>query len=303
MVGKIMGGIPKSLTAKQEQMFVDYDARRLGEGRKLTDKQLAEWGSLYSRKNAKCVLTDGAKKELTKIVYQTLIKRSSRLKNKYLDKGIQVEDNSITTLSNVFGKLLIKNKVRKENDFFSGECDINKNEIIDIKSSWSFETFPMHDDVIKTSGYEWQLDCYMDLYGVKKSRLAYVLENTPHALLEGDIKKNHYNYSLFDGNGNILNDEAKDFVVELVCNQIFTTKGLIDFCNYSSLIELDWFEGVFIEIPEEMRVKIFEHPYDPKRIALIKEMIGLAREYMNEVLMSIPDNFKRLTELKNSLVA
>jgi len=52
-----------------------------------------------------------------------------------------------------------------------------------------------------------------------------------------------------------------------------------------------------------MRIKVFAHDYCEKRNSQLKTMIGLARDYMNEILLSIPDNQKKLIELKEMQIA
>lgn len=297
---KIMGGIPKPLTERQLETYQNLLERHNGEGKKLTVKQVETLGSLSEKKNAKCKLSDAAKKELVKIVFETLTKRSNKIKAKYLDKGIQQEDKSITTYSNVLDKLLLKNKTRKTNDFFTGECDNAQDKIRDIKTSWSFESFPLMDEVIKNSGYEWQLDCYMDLWQLKESELVYCLVDTPERLLNDELKRLDWKHNILNNEGEVNSEEGKQLLIETVCNHIFTFKGLEAFCNKNSIVQLEWFEGVFREIPEEMRVKIFNHSYCEKRNAQLKEMIALARDYMNNILLSIPDNQKKLIELKET---
>ncbi|CAM1370479.1 conserved hypothetical protein [Tenacibaculum litopenaei] len=297
----IMGGVPKPLTPRQQATHDSLLERYNNpEAKPLTVTQLGTLGSLIEKKNAKCTLTDGAKKYLEQLVYEHLTKRSSKIKAKYLDKGIQKEDKSFTTYSNVIDKLLIKNKVRKQNDFFNGECDNAQSKIRDMKTSWSYESFPLTDTAIKNKAYEWQLDCYMDLWELKEAELVYVLVDTPTRLLNDELKRLDWKHNVYDQEGNIKDDIGRDLVVETVCNHIFTEKGLEAFCQESSLqVQLDWFKGVFVEIPEEMRVKVFHHAYCSVRNSQLKEMVKLAREYMDTVLMSIPENQKKLVELKS----
>ena len=85
----IMGGIPKPLKANQEKTYTDLKTRHNDpQAKKLTEKQIQTLGSLSEKKNAKCTLTDGAKKYLEKLVYEELTRRSSKIKAKYLDKAI-----------------------------------------------------------------------------------------------------------------------------------------------------------------------------------------------------------------------
>lgn len=299
-VVNIMGGVPKPLTENQEKTLNSLRLRHEGEGKPLTLKQVETLGGLLARKNDKCKLTDSSKKYLEKLVYEALTKRSSRIKAKYLDKGIQREDKSITTYSNVLDTLLLKNKERKTNAFFNGECDNAQGIIRDIKTSWSYESFPLMDLSIKNKGYEWQLDCYMDLWNLKKSELVYVLVDTPTRLLNDEAKRLDWKHNILDAEGNVRDENGKQLLVELVCNHIFTTEGLKQFCANSSTVNIEWFEGVFVEIPEEMRVKVFHHSYCEVRNKQLKQMVVLAREYMNKVLLSIPDNQKKLIELKTN---
>ena len=108
-IGHIMGGLPKPLTDKQADLFNAYSDRKNGIGKPLTNKQLAEWGSLYTKKTAKPKLTDGSKKYLEELVWQTLTSRSKKLQAKYLDKGIQCEEKSFTLHSEVVDVLFTLN--------------------------------------------------------------------------------------------------------------------------------------------------------------------------------------------------
>jgi hypothetical protein len=170
--------------------------------------------------------------------------------------------------------------------------------IRDIKTSWSFESFPLMDEVIKNSGYQWQLDCYMDLWNMKQSELVYCLVDTPTKLLNDEIKRTCWKNDLLNQEGELKDDNGKEFLIETVCNHIFTFKGLEAFCEQSSILEKEWFEGVFVEIPEEMRIKVFKHEFCETRNSQLKEMISLARDYMDDILLTIPDNMKALIELK-----
>lgn len=297
-IGNIMSGLPKQLTPKQEELFQDYTLRKNGEGRVLTDKQLSEWGSLYAKKNEKPKLTDGSKKYLEQLVWEHLTGRSKKLQAKYLDKGIQCEEKSFTLHSEVTNTLFIKNKERKANKYFSGECDNSQNGIIrDIKSSWEYNTFPLRENDIPSSIYEWQLDVYMDLWGLKKSELVYCLVDTPFRLIEDELKRFDWKYNIFDNEGNARN-ESIDLIVEIVSNHLYTEKSLEEFCQQSNSVNIEWFKGVFKEIPKEIRIKIFKHNYSEKRNNQLKIMVKLARDYMNLLLEGLGDSIINLNNNK-----
>jgi hypothetical protein len=292
-----MAGTPKPLTEKQEELFNAYEARRKGEGRKLTDNQLADWGELYKKKHAKCKLTKGAKTFLEGLVFEELTRRSEKINSKYIEKGLAAEEKSLTLYSNYREALIIKNKERKTNDYFTGEADIARYKIRDIKTSWSWKTFPLRVNEIPNPMYEWQLDVYMDLWRLKRSELIYCLVDTPEKLIHDELRRLNWQQNIFQGDGNIFESKI-DLVVETICNLIFTEKALEKFCNNSSSIYLKWFEGKFKEIPEEIRIKIFKHNYCKKRNQQLKETVVLARQYMNEVLEGIGGNALMLQQIE-----
>jgi len=130
-------------------------------------------------------LSATCKTYLKELVKEDLFMYRSSIDSKYLTKGIEVEDTSIDLYNEVYGTLYLKNTERLENDFIQGECDINGDDvIIDIKSSWSLETFPAAPEDINNKDYEWQLRGYMWLYNKPKAELAYCMVDTPDHLLK-----------------------------------------------------------------------------------------------------------------------
>ena len=111
--------------------------------------------------------------------------RRKQLDNKYLDKGNDVENESIDYIwqSLNLGKLS-KNEKTYENEFMIGTPDIvTKDLVIDVKNSWDCFTFPLFDKEIPNKDYYYQLQCYMHLTGKKKAKLIYTLMNTPEDLI------------------------------------------------------------------------------------------------------------------------
>jgi hypothetical protein len=139
-------------------------------------------------------LSETAKSEMIKIAKEDFYGYSSQMTNKYVEKGIEVEDKSIELLSLVKFAKYIKNKWRVSNDFLTGECDINdeaNDEIIDIKSSWSLETFPALPSDINIKDYEMQLRGYMMLYERSKASVCYCMVSTPEGLTMYENKLLH----------------------------------------------------------------------------------------------------------------
>ena len=130
-------------------------------------------------------LSAGCKTYIKELVKEDLFGYKSTIDSKYLTKGIDMEDTSIDLYNEVHGTLYLKNTERLSNEFITGECDINaEDKIIDIKTSWSLETFPPSPEDINNKDYEWQLRAYMWLYNKPKAELAYCMVNTPDYLLK-----------------------------------------------------------------------------------------------------------------------
>ena len=109
----------------------------------------------------------------------------TELTNKYVLKGIHQEQDSIDLLNAVRFENYKKYEHRAENEWLTGSCDIITEElIIDIKSSWSLETFPATNYELKDlSEYEWQGRAYMWLYDRPRFELCYVMVSTADELL------------------------------------------------------------------------------------------------------------------------
>jgi len=130
-------------------------------------------------------LSAGCKTYIKELVKEDLFGYKSTIDSKYLTKGIDMEDTSIDLYNEVHSTLYLKNTERLSNEFITGECDINaEDKIIDIKSSWSLETFPPSPEDISNKDYEWQLRAYMWLYDKPKAELAYCMVSTPDYLLK-----------------------------------------------------------------------------------------------------------------------
>ena len=140
------------------------------------------------------VLSETAKSEMIKIAKEDFYGYSSQMTNKYVEKGIEVEDKSIELLNTIKLANYKKNTERLTNDFLTGECDINdekNDEIIDIKSSWSLETFPALPSDINIKDYEMQLRGYMMLYNRSKASVCYCMVSTPEGLTMYENKLLH----------------------------------------------------------------------------------------------------------------
>jgi hypothetical protein len=137
-------------------------------------------------------LSVGAKTHIQQLAKELVYGYDKRVSSKYMDKGIQVEDQSIELLNSVLFTDYKKNTERKENNWITGECDIFTGDMIyDIKSSWSLDTFPVLASQGEDKTYEWQLRAYMWLWNVDKAAIAYCLVNTPEDLIGYERQEIH----------------------------------------------------------------------------------------------------------------
>ena len=126
--------------------------------------------------------------------------RSMEFTSKYTDKGLIVEDESIDFVATMLKKAgLVKNEINYSNDYMTGTPDvITDSYIIDLKNSWSWETFPLFVKEVPNQDNYWQAQAYMSLTGIKKFKLIYCLMNTPQHLILKDARNYCYNNG-YDG--------------------------------------------------------------------------------------------------------
>lgn len=180
-------------------------------------------------------------------------KRAARFSNKYVEKGTLMEDEGIELASNVLGyPMLIKNEEFFSNEYFQGTPDIiTGDEVLDIKCSWSLDTFPLFEDELPSKAYYWQLQVYMALTGLKKAKVIYCLVDTPDHLIEKEARSEAWNQGL------------DDVTIEMV-------EAMTEQMTYS-------------DIEESKRIKVFEVERNDKDIELLIERVKTCRNYIKKL--------------------
>lgn len=142
------------------------------------------------------VISETCKTHLIDVYVSNKYNRQTDIQNKYIQKGLLVEEDSITLYSRVKKEFFKKNDEHLSNEFikgtpdmFSGESVHNAEMIIDVKSSWDIFTFFRVHTKDVNSQYYWQLQGYMALTGAKTARLAYCLIDTPELLITDEKRK------------------------------------------------------------------------------------------------------------------
>jgi len=142
-------------------------------------------GKLMTQPKSKSeVLSETAKTYIKTKAKEDYFGYSTNIQTKPMLKGTDWEEESIALVNQVRGTFYVKNKERYENEFLTGEPDIILDDsIIDIKTSWSLETFPATQDEGANKEYMWQLMGYCWLMNKTQAELIYCMIDTDDVLL------------------------------------------------------------------------------------------------------------------------
>ena len=147
---------------------------------------------MTSPRNKSEVLSETAKAVLRMNAKQEVFGFKNQITSKYLEKGITHEHDSIELLNKVRIDNYTKHTGRESRMFLSGECDILTDDtVIDIKTSWSWATWPATPSEGYNKSYEWQLQAYMFLYDRPKAELIYCMVETDRELCKYEPAELH----------------------------------------------------------------------------------------------------------------
>ena len=194
------------------------------------------------------VLSKTAKSYLEQLAKEELLGVRTDFSSKYTDKGNIAEDDSIRLVESVMDLgFLYKNEEYFTNDYITGTPDVLTSDVLlDVKSSWNVDTFPMFDKTLENKLYYYQLQSYMWLTDRKESYLCYCLEDTPKFIIKAEVKKLHKpRYSDIKAiilkhkfNADTENYRVKSFKIERDEEVIEQIKERIEACRdyYNTLI-------------------------------------------------------------------
>lgn len=219
-------------------------------------------------RDKKELLSETCKKELVKIFVTAKYGREKDIQSKYTNKGLMVEEDSLTLYSRFKKQIFFKNEDRLKNEFISGTPDVLPEEdrvVKDIKSSWDIFTFFAAENSAIKKEYYWQIQGYCELTKADSGRLAYCLINTPDMLIQDEKRKLQYKMGVID-------DANLDF--QQACEKL------------EKLM-------VYDDIPLEEKVLEMDIPRNDQHIEKIHERVIECREWMNEYLFKCyPDPIK-----------
>jgi hypothetical protein len=189
-------GLTDTQKARIKELQDRQELAKTDKKKELTDNMKAELADLLKRQedfdNGIVYLSKGAKTYIETKVKEAVYGYEpafAQKGNKYTEKGKKVEEDAIELLGKYFMTSYTKSTSRLRKGRLQGHPDIEDEideMIVDNKSSWSKETFPVLPRDIDSSTYEWQGLLYCYLKGWRKYRLAYTLMSTPETLQPDD---------------------------------------------------------------------------------------------------------------------
>jgi len=184
-------------------------------------------------------------------VKEQLYDRQKDFTSKYADKGNKTEFAAMEYAAKVLGwGWVVPCEDRMENDFLTGKCDILRDKdgwVHDIKCSWDCFTFPLFPPTIPDKGYEWQVDGYMEGYGVKNASVVYCLMDMPEEIL---LKECNYKYGY---------NFAKEQYEEMKARHTYS------------------------HLPDHLRIKEYKFSYDAEKIEKIKARVEQCQTYIDSL--------------------
>lgn len=221
------------------------------------------------------LLSETCKTHLIDVFVSAKYGRREELTSKFLDKGNECEEDSVTLLSRVTKHLYKKNSERLTNNWISGEPDLYKGESIrnaeettDTKTSWSAHTFFRVQKDALNKMYYWQGQGYMALTGAKRHTVSYCLVNgTPQAITD-EKKRLAYKMNLIDPT---MSPEYLAKAQQIERNHIF---DMALFLKHNEWFELDSVLAEWdFDIPKEDRVFSLSFERDDLEIARIYQRV------------------------------
>jgi len=189
---------------------------------------------LESQREMKNPISDGCKTFLAGVyAFEKYGKYSvsKDIGSRQTEKGKEVEPESLTLVSRLDKKFLLKNEERVQNDWFSGLPDAFEGENIltatvihDVKSPWDIETYFSYLGKPLPALYYWQMQGYMDLTGASTAEVHFCLVSTPERFIKdaaGAILRNRQ----------FISDESPEYLKaeqEIINNMTFDDMPLSD---------------------------------------------------------------------------
>lgn len=253
----------KSL-AELEFKYEQFKMGNLPPRQRWTDKMEAEKARLIAKRDAPFELSDTAKRMIEEVWRLNEKGIPHLVSSKYMEKGLWMEEEGITLLTEVDGQFYKKNKERKFNDMFTGECDIiceipGVGRVVqDVKCSWDATSF-MNSDL--STLWEWQGRVYDELYDAEEFWLRCCLVDCPPHILEGE----KYRFASRHGIIDMESPEHEELMAAFERTLVFSNNPLIT---------------------KQERVKTFKIKRDKALYQKLRDRVPPAREYYKSIKLN-----------------
>lgn len=167
-------------------------------------------------------LSETAKSYIKQVAKENFYGYTSKVETKQMRKGTEYEMESIALVNSVwFGSNFVKNQLRETQGYLSGHPDIiTDDSIIDIKTSWSLETFPALPE--DADSYEWQVRGYMHLFNKPRAFVIFCMIDTDDELLTDWDNRDIHKVSHIDPSKRItvIQYDRDDLLEELMLSRL-----------------------------------------------------------------------------------
>lgn len=206
-----------------------------------------------------------AQGELIKVFVKEKYGYDKEFTNKFVKKGLNVEEDSLTLLLQHTGVYHEKNETAVKNQFiigtpdaFTGKTILEAEIIKDVKSRWDMFTFTADRVGEVDAGERWQMQGYMGLTGAPVAQLISTLINTPESIIRSEAIK-----MLRDAGQYYFTDDDLEKAIELLRPQM-----------------------TFDHIPVAERIFIRDVERSEDDIQRMYERVKIAREWMRDNLFN-----------------
>jgi len=235
-------------------------------------------------------LAEGVKTHLIDVFVSAKYNRFTEIHGKMLDKGNDVEEDSITIVSRKTKKVFKKNETSLSNEYIKGTPDLfegvdihNADAIRDTKSSWDAYTFTRAKYKNLPKSYHWQGQGYMALTGAKTCTFDFCLNNTPYHIVEGELRRESYKHK----EGNTPNW----IELMIIANHTYDQRTFEEYYNLRGCLPVDedskYVVAGFVDIPLDERHHMIQIERNDDDIERLYERIRVCREWMNKELFKV----------------
>lgn len=240
------------------------------------------------RKGSTELLSETTKTNLVDIYTSERYNRFTDISSKYLAKGNDVEEDSITLLSRLTRTYLKKNEDHLKNAYVKGTPDLfigpeitRAERIRDTKSSWDIFTFNRSINKPLDDKYYWQGTGYMWLTGAQVCNIDFCLVNTPYHIIEGELRKESFKHD--------AGDTPTWIELQIIANHVYDRETFERYYRMRGIVPSDenskYVVAGFVEVPMEERWHSFEFERNEADIIRLSSRIKHCREWIANNLM------------------